>query len=302
LEFKGGTGPVSYLQDKVGANYGDFSQHFMEYVQDCFAPMYKRVYQKCWNNNVWSFIKRSYYICKHDLGLAEYYIPTCVNQDGLMQYHRVVVSVLPELDQEVFDAEVRRMLKPFILPAGKIDSCTVFVVAPRTTKTQKMKVKQFGRKAMVKISRIPKGLAMPIIVKEPEIAFKKLLTRLTHFWNVRVKRLLEKLEVQPMQYDYNLGNIIKDSITVIENKVYGVVKQNLKSMISTFLWLGDKLKLALKRIGNLNILKSKVLAGLSEVDITAIPNRFVYELKIALETIIEKAQSTRFADAKMKRS
>jgi hypothetical protein len=236
---------------------GLFAEKFIEHCQDTFVPIYRRVSEQYWNNSIYGNVRRPYYMCNHDVGLAEYYVPTVLNGDGFVQKHRIVVSVLPELDMNIYESEVGKLTKPLSTPMGIIDSTTIFVVAPKVTRQHAFKVWKEKFKAMLKIKRVAGCFAIPIIHPDPEIAFKKLLSHLTNFWNKRIKAFLDKLKIQAWQYDYNFKNIVSLLPKVIENYSNQIV-YCLRSMIAHFAYFEDCLKGAFKRLGELSMLKMRI--------------------------------------------
>lgn len=273
-----------------GSLHVEFASRFLELVQDAFARVYRNVSEKFWNTGVYSSVRQAYYTCNFDVGFGEYYVPTVMDSEGFMHFHRVVVVVLPELEEEIYEEEVKRVLVPSYRPMGVIDSTTIFIVAPRGTRRHRLRVFLGKFKAMLKIKRPSplhrNTLAIPIIHPDPEIAFKKLMTHVSHFWNVRVKRFVEALKLHPYQYDYKLENLLSITLKVIENYSNRII-HCLRSMVSHLLWFAGKLKEALNRIGALNILKSKVLAGLREIRGVELPREYATQLQVLVADILK---------------
>jgi hypothetical protein len=236
---------------------GLFAERFMELCQDWFAPLYKRVSEPLWNNGIYANIRRAYYTCRFDVGVAEYYVPTVLNGEGFIQCHRIVVMVLPELDKDRYEGEIVRLISPLSEPLGIIDSTTIFVVAPKVTRQHAFKVWKEKFKAMLKIKRIAGCFAIPIVSSAPEVAFKKLLGHLKNFWEKRIRAFLDKLRIQPWQYNYKIRNLISSALKVIENYDSQIV-YCLKSMVLHLVYFEDGLCEMLKFIGSLNIMKSLV--------------------------------------------
>ena len=248
------------LGEGINKVFGSYVEALMEQLQDDFAPIHKRVSEYYWNNEVYGNVKRPYGYYDFDQGIREVYVPTVLNGENFMQFHRIVVSILPELDEGLYEGEIRRLLRPFTFPMGIIDSTTIFVVAPKCTEEHRRRVARLKRKAMLKTKRYGNIFIYPIISPIPEIAFKKIKAALVRFWEHRIKKLLEKLKLQPYQYDYKLENIISNTITIsVLEKYNKQIIHNLKSMIAHFLWFKKHLKIALQKIGELNRLKQKVL-------------------------------------------
>ena len=137
--------------------FGVFVEELVEMLMDTFAPMYQKVYRPLWNNGVYGEVKRPYYYVDHDSGILEFYVPTCLNGEGFMQYNRIVVRILPELDLKVWNSERRSLEHPFTSPAGLIDSESIFLVAPSTTEKWKMRFEAEKRMEVAKFFK-EKGL------------------------------------------------------------------------------------------------------------------------------------------------
>jgi hypothetical protein len=242
---------------EAGLGFEGFAERFMELLQDRFATLYRRVSEPVWNNGVYSCVRRAYYTCFFDLKFAEYYVPTVLN-GNTMQYHRVAVHIVPELDDEKYEQAIEYIRKPVNPPAGKIDSNTVFIVAPKVTRRHAFKVWKEKLNGMLKIKRKGNCMAIPIVSNIPEIAFKKLITHVVNFWDKRVRKFLEKLKIEGWMYDYDLRNIISNTLKVLENYNSQIV-HSLRSMVAHLLYLMEGLKEALKLIGWFNKLKIKIV-------------------------------------------
>jgi len=241
--------------------FGLFADRFMEMAQDWFATLYQRVSQQYWNNGVYGSVKRGYYMCNFDDAVAEYYIPTALNGENFMQFHRIAVSILPEVDEDIYDGEARRLITPFTSPAGIVDSVTIFVVAPKVTKSHALKVKQLKHKAMLKIKRKGKAFIIPIVSPIPEVAFKRFADHIANFWHKRIQAFLNTLKIQPWQYGYKIENIISITLNhfnrVIE-KYNPQIIHVLRSMVAHFTYLRGCVVEAVKSVGKLNIMKAKI--------------------------------------------
>jgi hypothetical protein len=259
---------------------GLFAERFMELCQDWFAPLYRRVSEPLWNNGIYANVRRAYYTCRFDVGVAEYYVPTVLNGEGFMQCHRIVVMVLPELDKDRYEGEIVRLISPLSEPLGIIDSTTIFVVAPKVTRQHAFKVWKEKFKAMLKIKRIAGCFAIPIVSSAPEVAFKKLLGHLKNFWEKRVKAFLDKLKIQPWQYSYKIKNILSSTLKVIENYDSQII-YCLKSMVAHLTYFEDGFKEMIKTIAGINLAKefTEVLKSLKP----AMQAKVIVELQECLQ-------------------
>jgi hypothetical protein len=237
---------------------GLFAERFMELCQDWFAPLYKRVSEPLWNNGIYANVRRAYYTCNFDVGVAEYHVPTVLNGENFMQYYRIAISIVPELDEDTYWSEALRLVKVISPPMGWNDSGTIFIVAPKVTRKHAFKVWKEKHKGMLKIKRVAGWLVIPIVSPSPEVALKKLLTHVKHFWQTRVKGFLRKLNVEPWQYDYDVKNLLYYLPKVIEDYNNQII-YCLRSMVAHLLYFMDRLKEVLNAIARLGEMKRKVM-------------------------------------------
>jgi len=140
--------------------------------------------------------RRVYYEVNFDMGWAEYFFP-----DGhLLRWHKVNILVLPELDQETFDSEIKRLVPKLSRrenwPPGPIDSQTIFIVARRPTREQSERARALRKKGMMKTRRVwnaPNCIAVPIISENPREAAVKILKWIENFWRKRILKFCEKV-------------------------------------------------------------------------------------------------------------
>jgi len=188
-------------------------------------------------------------------------VPTALNGENIMQFYRIVVSILPEVDEGIYEGEARRLLTPFTSPAGIIDSATVFIVAPKVTREHALKVKRLKRKAMLKIKRVGRAFVIPIVSECAEVAFRKIVKHIVNFWHKRVQAFLNALKIQPWQYGYKVENVLSITINyfnrVIE-KYNPQIIHVLRSMVAHFTYFRSCLAEALRSIGKINEVKAKL--------------------------------------------
>jgi hypothetical protein len=240
---------VSYASDAPtapSALQGYFAERLMELCQERFATLYKRVSEGIWNNGVYSFQRRPYYLASLDVGVLEYYVPTVLGGENFLRFNRIDITVVPELDEAVFEREAESMRRPLVSPAGIEDSSTGFVVAPRVTEDHARRVRTLGKRGMLKIRKFGRTFVVPIVAKTPEEAFRKILSHIVNFWEKRVRAFLEKLKIQPWQYDYKVTNLLSNTIRVIEN-YDSRIRYSLKAMVAHLAYFRE----GLERVGDL---------------------------------------------------
>jgi len=113
--------------------HGAYAERILEKLQGVFAPMYRRVHEKFWSSGVYACVRRPYIHVDWDQGLAEYYVPTALNGENIMQYHRIVVSIYPYMDHGLKKSELGRLKMLIRPPAGRIDSESIILVAPKVS-------------------------------------------------------------------------------------------------------------------------------------------------------------------------
>ena len=113
--------------------HGAYAERILENLQGVFAPMYGRVHERFWGSGAYACVRRPYYHVDWDQGLAEYYVPTVLNGENIMQYHRIIVSIYPYMDHGLEKSELGRLKTPIKPPTGRIDSESIILVAPKVS-------------------------------------------------------------------------------------------------------------------------------------------------------------------------
>jgi len=236
--------------------FGYYCDRVLELCNHAFSPMYYRVFKRYWHDGkVMARMARNYCATDWENGVYEVYIPVRERLDGAnMQYYRIVVKVVPEVDPWIARDEAKRLSEnPLYPPLGVVDSELVAIVAPRR------KARGFIRG----FRHIQKRgyLTAVIISKVPEFTFKRLLTLITNFLKTRINKLLEKLHLENWQKDYvsedRLYYIISN---IIERFSYGIAV-TLRSLSHSLSWLLAKLKTVFREIG----LQNTVISALRTI-------------------------------------
>jgi len=123
-----------------------------------------------------------------------------------------------------------------------------------------------------------------IIERSAEIAFKKMMALIRHFYKHRVIGMLKKLEIKPSDYDHDWRNILREEWNVkrrvrsefskkvveingmkwisnnniIIRDLQPIIKHILQYLVASFLWFSDRLKGIMHEIGQQSILKGKI--------------------------------------------
>jgi len=333
------------------------TERFLELCQEAFVAKYRHVDEQFWNNSVYAYLRRPYYMCNWDQAIAEYHNFIAPNCDE-RHYHRIVVSQISEVDPETISSELRRLVRPLTRPFGKFDSETIIIRAGRVSERyqeqtrrlqraadanaiidflkmknlcpfseeelaravaehaatgrplfsrrewawiwhqlsreerKRLKKKRLSARQKIYLKRRIRGgykyhgiRVFIIIEKSAEIAFKRMIALIRHFYKHRVIGMLKKLEIHPWEYDYKWENILREEWNVtrrvkstfsrrivefedmkwssnnniINRALQPIVKHILQFLVASFLWFTDKLKAVKHEIGQIGILKSKIL-------------------------------------------
>lgn len=225
-------------------HFGKFSDSIIGIGATAFSPMYTRIFKQYWDNTFYARMKRNYYYSSFEDGILEYYIPTFMDVEQNMKYHRIVITVIPELDQETFMGEAEKLNRNhFTLgPAGTVDSTTIAIIAP------KLKKRGFIR------SRRLKGnvLACPIISKVPEIAMRRLLQILQGFYEGRIKAMISAFNLDRCLSTWrgSLNSTLLYIINSILEKISSDIANGLRCLLHSLNWLSYKLKELIGQMAN----------------------------------------------------
>lgn len=233
--------------------YGSYVDRMLELCNETFSPLYHHVLKQYWHNNVLQArMPHNQVVTNWQDGKYEVYIPTRDSLDRNMQYYRVVIHVVPELDRDLAKRESITLQTPLNIPNGIIDSELQVVVAPtRTAKARKER--QFLRG----FRHIPKPgyLTAVVVCKIPEIAFKRILTLMSKFIEKRILKLLESLNFYPWQHDYSKLERFYYTYTYIVEKFGYSLASTLKCFSHVLNWINGKVKAVKREIGRQSMVK-----------------------------------------------
>jgi len=165
--------------------------------------MYARVFKRYWNNGVFSGMKRNYCTTLWDESIYEVYIPTRENVECNVQYYRVIVKVVPEVDRDVINRERLELRRQVIKPAGVVDSELIAIIAPRRSGEARRRGEFFRG---FRHAWRPGYLTVIIVDGSPEECMRRLLKLIVKFLDTRIRKLLERLNIKPWRLDYAEGN------------------------------------------------------------------------------------------------
>lgn len=247
-------------------SFGKFSDKIIGYFATTFSPMFYRVFKKHWNNSWFARVRKNYFYSNFQQGIAEVYIPTFQHLDFNMNYHRIVIKVVPYLDKKIMKEESDILRKRKFNANGRgamgvVDSQTIVLVAqhisPEALKEWRKdrKRKELGlkpkREWYLRAKRILSGhvMIMPIICMIPEIVMKRLLTVLKKFYDKRIKNFVESFHLMKFHYDrYSMVNTLYYITSIIENNISLALGNALKCLSSIYDWLNKKQNQIIKHL------------------------------------------------------
>ncbi len=253
-----------------------WQQRALEIIQTVFSPMYRHVWESCWNNSEFAYARRSYYYCDFVDGTYEIYMPIALDGENIMHYWRIVIKVYKEIDREKMEKNQSALKTPYIRPVGVVDSETICHLAMTTTNELKQKLaslwKAGGRRAWFK--GLLKGFrheqkrgyfTMIVVQNSPDIAVKRLLSLLLKFLYKRITGFLKKLKLQPWMFMEHLQKRHANTLLTLIERYSSTIRNIMTSLLGTFDWLRMKLKDLYAEIGRQNIQKTKIKPLIHEI-------------------------------------
>jgi hypothetical protein len=242
-------------------NENFFKERVLEMLQRIFAPLYRRVHEKFWNNGTFAYVRRPYYFCNFQDGVYEIYIPTMLDGENRMGYYRIAVKVVEELDEDSIRREQPYMMWAWTTPMGKVESELIVYIARRTNEKQRRKgiIKGFKHSAK------PGYFTAIFVNKNPEITVKRLEDFVSNFIEKRIRSFLEKLKLPQWMFEEHLRRGHKSSLLILIEKYSLTIRNNLHSMLETLLWIRDKARLLEGEIKRQEAITSKLKPLMDEV-------------------------------------
>lgn len=233
--------------------------------------MYANVFKRYWHDGKFmSRMPRSYCTTDWKNGVYEVFIPTREDMELNMAYYRIVIKVVPELDMETAKQESQKLQASLSRPMGYKDSELIALVSP--------KLKRRGFLRAFKHCKKPGFLTGLFVTKVPEIAFKRLLSLLKTFFERRIGKLLERLEITPWHLDYKEKTLyyINDVTYIVEHFSHAIAC-TLKCFSHSLAWFVGKINSVKHEIGVQNMIK------LSLRPLQDMPKRDQYRVLEALQ-------------------
>jgi len=212
----------------------DFAEDIILYCNGAFSPMYRRVFEQKWDNAEFSRMRRPYFHSDSPAGFYEVYIPTFEDPEGFnMNYYRIAVQVLPELDEETAQIEATKLRRLRVRPAGRLDSELLTLIAPRRTKEAR-DANQFLRGKNTYPS-VRGYFTARIISSSPKECFNRLLKIVSRFLENRLKALLENLNITVEDTHYYIR------YTPIIEKISKSLANGYACLVESWRWLRGQL-------------------------------------------------------------
>lgn len=214
--------------------FGPFSDQIIGLGATALSPMYVRVFKQYWDNATYSRMKRNYYASSYEQGTLEYYIPTFMDVERNMKYHRIVIATTPQLDKNSLVREAHKHLETrSITPAGIIDSTTIFMVSPR-----------LSRRGFIHSRKLSETCyACPIVTASPELALKRILKILSTFYTRRIKAMVGAFNLESCFSDWRGSfNATLLYITSIIEQIHRDIANGLSCLLHSLNWFKYKLK------------------------------------------------------------
>jgi len=237
--------------------YGLFQESVINMLCESFLPIYKQVEEPLWNNSIFAYTKRAYYFYDQDLGVFEFYVPTAANGEGFMQYCRIIVKVVPELDPATLKEESRKLRTPYVTPVGIIDSEMIFVVAQKAKRDEHGNLPRGFRHGF----RQPR-MTYAIVREFPERVLVGILSLVKNFFMKRYRRFVESLKLPAWMSEKMLRDIKKGKkfglIYNLSQRFSLTIMIILENFLGLCSYVSRKLKKIYRLIGEQNVLAESI--------------------------------------------
>jgi len=210
-----------------------------------------------WNNSIYGYVKRSHHFYDQDLGVFEFYVPTAANGEGFMQYCRIIVKVVPELDPATLKEESRKLRTPYVTPAGIIDSEMIFVVAQKAKRDEHGNLPRGFRHGF----RQPR-MTYAIVREFPERVLVGILSLIRRFFMKRYRRFVESLNLPAWMSEKMLRDIKKGKkfglIYNLSQRFSLTIMTILENFLGLCSYVSRKLKKIYRVIGEQAVLSESI--------------------------------------------
>jgi len=238
-------------------HFGLFQESIINMLCETFLPIYKEVEEPLWNNSIYGYVKRSHHFYDQDLGVFEFYVPTAANGEGFMQYCRIIVKVIPDLDPETLKEESRKLRTPYITPTGIIDSEMIFVVAQKARRDEKGNLPRGFRHGF----KQPR-MTYAIVREFPERVLIGILSLVKSFFMKRYRRFVESLKLPTWMSEKMLRDIKKGKkfglIYNLGQRFSLTIMTILENFLGLCSFISRKLKKIYRVIGEQNVLAESI--------------------------------------------
>jgi hypothetical protein len=203
---------LSFNQNQELA-FGAYVDKILGYANQTFTGMYRKIYKQYWHDNKF-FSKMNQCYCTTDQENATYetYMPTADVVGGGLSYYRIVLKLVPEVDNQKFRQEVEKLRTPLRQVPGTIDSELIIVLSPKLSKWGFIRafrhVKKPGYLSSIFITKTRDKKTGKSFLIPPQVMWTKLVRFIAEFLNKRILAWLDALKLQPYQWDHKASNML----------------------------------------------------------------------------------------------
>jgi hypothetical protein len=243
------------LTDNTLSIFGTFSDRVLELLNHLYAPMYKHVFKRYWNNSMYARMRQNYSDTDFKGAVFETNIPTSENVEVNMQYFGITVKVLPEIDKETLRDEFQTWEhKQLVKPVGVLDSRLIAFVSPHLSARARHDKKKWPRGF-----RYRAGHMCAVIVSDvPEVCVKRLQVLVANFLKKRVRKLLESVNLDQL--------VAKEESVYYQRYVVGIIEEfslslgNMLQCLSRSLaWILKGAEFVLREVGRQNMIRLHIV-------------------------------------------
>ena len=257
--------PKLVFNQQKELSFGAYTDKILGYANQTFTSMYRGVYKRYWDDGSF-FQKMNQCYCTTDAENATYetYIPTADVVGHGLSYYRIVLKLIPEVDNQRFREEVEKLRTPLRQVPGVIDSELIIVLSPKLSKWGFIRafrhIKKPGYLSSIFITKAFDKKTRKSYLIPPQVMWTKLVRFIAEFLNKRILAWLDSLKLQPFQWDYNASNMLYYicSNSEILTRFSHSIRTSIVSLSHSLDWLLKKISDIKKEIGAENAAKQAI--------------------------------------------
>lgn len=218
--------------------FATYSDRVLELLNHVFSTAYQRVERRYWNNTDFARVKKNYCVTDWEHGIYEVYLPTFFSAEKNMNYYRIAIKTIPELDPQVLESREIELSLQNIKPAGQVDSQLLVVAAPY--RKRGFIGFLFGRRRPGPYGSNEYKFLAPVITPIPEEAVKRILKIVSNFIRKRIRAMLNSFHLEDWFYQQEERLYYTSSISVLDH-VSDVLTNALRCLSHLLSWFLGKL-------------------------------------------------------------